>query len=91
LVRESVAARIRHRALIEELSTGSFDFERYKKTFVALAKRDGDALSAQTMLTEANYLSIFKMWHSQDFERYGVSTAPKKRLAAKARRRRSKQ
>jgi hypothetical protein len=86
LVHEGIAARIRHRALIKVLSSGRFDFAQYKKAYSALFKRDSAALAAQTLLSEANYLSIFKEWQRQDVMRYGVSRPSKQRSATKARR-----
>jgi hypothetical protein len=90
LVRESVAARIRHRALIEILSSESFDFTHYKETYAKLVKRDSAALEAQTLISEADFLSIFKEWHRQDIIRYGVSSPIKPQPASKSHRPRAK-
>ncbi len=72
LVHEGVASRIRHRALLDVLANGQFDFDTYKNRYADLLKRDRDALLAKTMLSSEDFTVIFKGWMHDESARYGL-------------------
>lgn len=90
LVHEGVASRIRHRALLDVLGNGAFDFERYKERYLELLGRDRDALFSKTMLSREDFTELFESWIAEDRLRYGTGdygmrrVSPTKRVRSKA-------
>ncbi len=85
LLHESVASRIRHRALLDVLARGVFDFDTYKRAYAELIERDRDALCAKIMLGDQDFLSMFASWQEDDTARYGVARPPDPSPARKKR------
>ena len=80
LVHEGTAMRIRHRALLDILAEGSYDFDAYRRRYVELLERDREALVAKTMLSPENFAAIFQDWLKEDVQRYGnpaITVSPK--------------
>lgn len=71
LVHEGTATRIRHRALLDVLAAGPYDFDAYRRRYGELLERDREALVAKTMLTAEDFKSLFEDWLKEDVERYG--------------------
>lgn len=80
LVHYGVTSRLRHRALLDVLKDGAFDYQKYLQVFENIVERDRDALFAKLMLSKDDFRSLFKEWESEDQKRYGITKTPKKRL-----------
>lgn len=72
LVDEAVRTRISHRALLDVLEEGRFDFVSFIESFEKLAMRDYRPLHAQLMLNADDFNRLFSSWKAEDTERYGV-------------------
>lgn len=85
IVHETVAGRIRHRALLEVLqSNEAFDFETYKQVYLKLLERDAAALVSKLILKDDNFTKLFGGWQAADKERYGTEAWPPPKRATPA-------
>ena len=73
LILEAAQARIRHRALIETLGEGKFEWSTYVKQLKAIRERDENALVQQLILTSDAFNAAFSEWSARDFARFGYS------------------
>ncbi len=89
LVGGAVTSRIRHRALLDVLASGSYDYERYVERFKDLRERDYQALFAQYMLKKADFNRLFGEWSAEDLERYRADRVIEPKPTAKPRRKKS--
>jgi hypothetical protein len=80
LVKEAIAARMRHRALIAELERlGLVNFDNYAQEYVRICNRDAKALFAEIMLNREDFIALFEPWERDDTKRYRVPNPTKKR------------
>ncbi len=85
LMHEGIAARIRHRALLDVLAHSDFSMDRYKTTYAELLERDRDALMAKALLSKPDFEETFSGWIKEDSARYALPKASRP-LAKRTRR-----
>lgn len=71
LIEESAYARIRHRALLDVLTTG-FTPQKYRARFVELCRRDLSALVHRAFITPDAFRSRFGAWMSENESYYSA-------------------
>lgn len=68
---ELVRSRVRHRALINALREGTFDWSRYTAHIEEVEQSDAQALFDLLILTWDTFRSRYEEWMERDFATYG--------------------
>lgn len=89
IVTAAVTSRIRHRALLDVLGSGPYDYGRYVERFKEIRERDYQALFAQYMLKKNDFSRIFGDWFAEDMERYRVDRGDEPKPTRKQKTRKS--
>jgi hypothetical protein len=85
LVAATVTSRIRHRALLDVLGSGPYDYERYVARVKEIRERDYQALFAYYMLKKNDFNTVFGDWYAEDLERYRLDRESEPKPARKTR------